>query len=426
MPMPKRKAPSDPGFHPSIDQPHWAGDETSTGQGVMLDQGEDPARMNLFGGNEAREKGNTSRLFPSTRAAGPNDTYADLASKSEMLAAQIENVGNTKVPTQHWTKNAGRDVAVTNELGEMGKQAGGWYRHSYSPNVPPTIAVEPGYQTGSDATLIHEMGHAHHYGEVTAERERGNPTKRYADTRGFAPDPVKEGIADAYVDRYGGSLSPQRKMVERHESNARWAAAAAATTPGLEDMPPEPEAPEPDKWQHLSNRQFGYSTQFEANRDPRERGAWNDVDRTLYAGTRAHFSMTGEIPRYQSAPGETAVEGAATDATIHHLMTHSEHARSAWASTMGVETKNHPTVGGPDRPEEGLRSMTDIAADASRRHKDRQLLNAGQFVQESLFGEPEMARNQQGEVPRTRTEVRDSLGAREADWWTMGEKGIRD
>ena len=391
MPMPKRKAPSDPGFHPSIDQAHYAGDETSTGQGVMLDQGEEPARMNLFGGNEATNLGNTSRLFPIGPGGAP--------SHSEMLAAQIEHVGNSKVPTQHWTKNAGDRIAVTNELGPTGEKAGGWYSHSTVTN--PIIAVAPGYQTGADATLIHEMGHAHHYTEVTKEAERGNPTKRYADTRGFQPDPLKEAVADAYVDRYGGALSPQRKYTERHEGRVRdWEAMKA--TPGFEDMP-HAEMDEPTGWEHISNRQFGYSTQFEVNET--HKGSWNAADRTLYAGTRAHFSQTGEIPRYQSAPGERAVEGAATDATIHHLLTHSEHARSAWGATG---------------------KMSDMAADASRRHMDRQLINSGQFVQESLFGEPEMARNQHGEVPRTRDQVMQSLTGREADYFELKSKGIRD
>ncbi len=98
---------------------------------------------------------------------------------------------------------------------------------------------------------------------------------------------------------------------------------------------------------------------------------------------------------------------ASTDAAIAHLHEHSPHARAAW-DQLSFPTRIPATSYAHSHTED--QPLSDIAAGAVRRHKDRKLLSEGQFVQESLFGEPEMARNQQGEQPRTEADLRGSLG----------------
>jgi hypothetical protein len=389
-----RKAPNDPTFHPSRDEAHWRDDETVTGQGVLFDQGEIPARGTLFGaqgkihpdGGGYDEAANLSRLRPTgERAKGVETAIGSLA--------------QSRVPTAHWSGGQSPiDVADEREPG-----ASGFYRH-YTNSGVPLIAVEgAGLRKSATETLIHEMGHAHHYETVPNERERGNPTKFYRNQQGWSPDPLKEGLADAYVDRYGGQHSAHVRIAEEHARHLKtWEQMKSA--PGFEDMPDDEGVPAPKPYSHISDRQFGYSSQYEV-----EAGAnatWDDPDRVLYAGVRAHYDATGEHPRYQPSPKASTVGGAsyhgtpgsATDATIAMLHQHSEHARAAWENL---------TIGGEKGPK---RAMTDVAAQAVRRHQDRRLIKQGQEIQESLWGEPELAHNQFGERPRTVAEVDNTLG----------------
>jgi hypothetical protein len=318
-------------------------------------------------------EGNTSRLRPD--ASSP-------PSRQGTIEKQIEAVGGSRVPTTHWTRNAGPDIHITNDT--EGYDAGGFYRHGSG--AAPVIAAAP-WSGGS--TMIHEMGHAHHYATVPSEKERGNPSKIYKDTRGLAPDPLKEGVADAYVDRYGGpSLSPIAR-----------------------EQPPGS-----GKWDHLSNQQFGYSSHYEENEGSK---TWDDADRVLYAGARAHAGETGEAPRYQWPPGGGTI-GSSTDATIAMLHEHSPHAREAWSSLRigPTQTVNGDVVKAP-------REFSDIADKAVRRHQDRRLLSEGQFVQPSLFGEADMERNQLGERPRSVKDVGDSLGVPVSQRDFMKTKGFR-
>ena len=365
-----RKAPSDPTFHPSLDEPHWIGDETASGQGVLLDQGEGPARQTMFGvqsGPEGEDPQNVSRLRP------PPD--------SRKLGWEIERLGTqTVVPVKDWQRGRG-DVNLT----DVGVNAvvPGWYQHG----DPPTIGMRSGVH-GDTETLVHEMGHARHYEDVTIDAERSNPTKLYKDRRGWSPDPLKEAIADAYVDRYGGRHSAHAKMATFHRD-----AVAFATEHDFPEMPDPPA-----KYDHISRGQFGYSSNYEEGEG---RPAWNNTDRALYAGVRAHFDATGEFPRYQPVP-KGSVEGAAADATVAMLHEHSPHARAAWEA---LQTPGEMVSVSDTRKERQTRSYTDVANEAIRRHMDRQLMTHGQEIQESLFGEPELARNQFGERPRTLSDL---------------------
>jgi hypothetical protein len=224
------------------------------------------------------------------------------------------------------------------------------------------------------------MGHAHHYSQTT-QNERTNLYKSYNDRRGSQPDPLREAVADAYVDRYGGDVSAHNRIKEQNRRNTEFTE--------KNDLPP---MEEPHPYAHISDRQFGYSSEYEATE---EKPVWDEGDRALYAGTRAHFGETGEIPRYQKNPEglRHTVQRASTDATISMLNTHSTHAREAWKH-LGMEA--------------GVEQAT-------RRHRDRRLIAQGQEIQESLFGDPEHAVNQFGEKPRSVEDVKQSLGLHQTE-----------
>lgn len=425
----ERKAPSDPSFHPSRDVPHWIGDTTSTGQTLFVEQGEHAARATVFGrqggtnpatGEWDSEPRNLSRLHT-------NDPF---------VLHQISRLAETSVPLSHW--RGGEKIVM---VGKGMPGAEGYYRPA--PNISPSARIgssivkpQIGVSTmAGPRTLVHEMGHAHHYDVVTSEAERGNLGREYRDARDLSPDPLREGIADAYVDRYGGP------------------GLSAAKTPG--------------DYSHISDRQFGYSSHYEENEG--KKAVWDDPDRLVYAGARAHFGETGEIPRYQQAPGMRGPSSgrAIADATIAMLHEHSPHARAAWGQLSIGPTK---TLDGEvvEKP----RQFSDMADAAVRRHKDRTLLSQGQFVQESLFDEirgaesgevrgytpsvnamsrgqlrssqaeyvqhmdrldtqhgeehvlESMNRNQLGEAPRTRREIQTSLGAEQWAWGESLKKGF--
>lgn len=402
-----RKAPSDPTFHPSRDEPHWIGDETASGQGVLLDQGEVPSRLTLFGAQggstpegEWTEPENTSRLRPLGGRFGQG------------VDTELVNIARrSSVPVAHWT-GARPEITVSNKSSD---DAAGYYQHG-RPGDTPFIAVGgAGLLNTATETMLHEMGHARHYEEVTNKVERDNPTKTYQDASGWSPDPLKEALADAYVDRYGGTESPHSKLAESHKAKVRAAEKMSAVS-SISSRALRGEVPEPEPWSHISDRQFGYSSQYEAHRG--SQAVWDDPDRVLYAGVRAHYDETGEHPRYQAAPtfeldGQRITRrGSSTDATIAMLHEHSPHARAAWES-LNIE--------GPRTPE-GMKghswSMADVAEGAVRRHKDRQLLSQGQEIQESLWDDPTLSHNQFGEVPRS---VEDIKGSLDHEWRHLTE-----
>jgi hypothetical protein len=162
--------------------------------------------------------------------------------------------------------------------------------------------------------------------------------------QGRFPDPVMEAHADAYVDRYGGSGSHQVQQMSR-------------------DI-------EEGYGKFHSYRYSGYSTNYEAANPHND---WTQTDRALYAGTRAHYSETGEHTNYlptQQAAGENQREASkpsspTLDATIHSLLSNSPHAAQAMRQT-------------------GLKG---VGQESFRRHRDRQLMGQGQQVQGALFNE---------------------------------------
>jgi len=363
--------------HPSRDEPLNRGDFTPSGQGVLLDQHEDSARARQVGfpsghaalGNRGHDPDtNASRLRTSTGGFGNRlpDAYEQLA-----------NVAKSRVPTQDLARNRG-DIDL--HVGEIGKQFAGYYREGTRSTFPltgvdPEVAVSSRGDNRRD-TVIHEIGHAQHYDKTTFN-ERENPNRSYADTHGIrggnAPDPLKEGVADGYVDRYAGPNSPTVQEAQ------------AGRDLGVDN----------GAFGHFDSQYHGYSTQYEAEHG--DQAAWSNTDRALYAGTRAHFSETGENPTYQSQQNRNAtgsvsdrfdghVSGvnSVTDATLHHL-SQSPHAQQAWKDT-------HPSPNGLSGA-----TLADTAGQASRRHKDRKLLSEGQFTQGGLFNELRTEPNHGGE-----------------------------
>jgi hypothetical protein len=266
-------------------------------------------------------------------------------------AEQIRNqaLQSSTIPTSHLQDRPGRmwtDVTTRNEgRGWEGSGTAGWYRgpagtlNPREPGSPDVIAIDPNSSHGTDTTFIHEAGHRRHLGDRPAWSDYVTHPK------GAHPDPLKEGVADAYVDRYGG---PTNRQVR----------------PMREDI-------EAGGGQKFTSYQFtGYSSDKEAAR----RHGWNDDDRAVYAATRGHASETGEQPLYVPRGGDVREQkgiadyggGDATiDATLHHLLSTSPHAAQALRQT----------------------GLKDVGARAFRRHRDRELLSSGQSVQGALFHE---------------------------------------
>jgi hypothetical protein len=233
---------------------------------------------------------------------------------------------------------------------------------------PPTVQGDvinmPSTEWNPVGVAVHEMGHRHHFSQFPNRNAKGiaSPDEGMGTSR---TDPLWEGIADAYVDRHlRGNIQ------------------AARTPRGIEST--------------------GYSTNFGGKR------GWTQVGRALYGAVRAHYGATGEIPRYQPTAASAAeVRGIAwdeegqgpdptRDATLHHMLTHSTHARAALETLTTSEGKQEIP-------------LMPVAEAASRRHMDRELLRQGQYVQDDLFGDPTMSRNQFGEVPRSKEDVVKSL-----------------
>jgi hypothetical protein len=256
-------------------------------------------------------------------------------------AEQIRNkaLQSSTIPTSHLQDRPGRmftDVQ-THDVGAA-SGAAGWYRGPATSEKPDVIAVDPSTSHGTDTTFIHEAGHRRHLGEMPYKDDL------VAHPRGAYPDPLKEGVADAYVDRYGGQGNPQVRSMQEGIDNGEGKFASYQFT--------------------------GYSS----DRDAAKRFGWNDSDRALYAATRGHASETGEqalyVPRgrdVREQPGISDYGGGdpTVDATLHHLLSTSPHAAQALRQT----------------------GLKDVGAQAFRRHRDRELLTQGQAVQGSLFNE---------------------------------------
>lgn len=251
---------------------------------------------------------------------------------------------SSRIPTSHLQSRGNRmETKLTtsnNDRPWAGSGAAGWYNGPAGSLTRDTIAVDPRGSAGggsiskaTDTTMIHEMGHRRQLGERLRGFDLTHP-------RMLNPDPMKEGAADSYVDRYGG---PDSSYVR----------------PMREDI-------EAGGGQKFTSYQFtGYSTNH----------PWETPgDKAVYAATRAHGSETGEMPEYvpqgrhvMEQPGLANRGGGdpTIDATLHSLLSTSPHAAQALRQT----------------------GLKDVGAEAFRRHRDRQLLTQGQSVQESLFNE---------------------------------------
>jgi hypothetical protein len=306
--------------------------------------GNDPAIKKEAGGVLNPAQG---RLFDSGKVEAANrqrlgrERFEALDSGAEQIRNQA--LQSSTIPTSHLQDRPGRmwtDVQTHNDRGPWeGSGTAGWYRGGATSSKPDVIAIDPSSSHGTDTTFIHEAGHRRHLGERSWDSDLVSSPK------GLHPDPLKEGVADAYVDRYGG---PTNRQVR----------------PMREDI-------EAGGGQKFTSYQFtGYSTDKEASK----RFGWNDDDRAVYAATRGHASETGEqalyVPRgrhVMEQPGLADYGGGnpTTDATLHHLLSTSPHAAQALRQT----------------------GLKDAGAQAFRRHRDRELLTQGQAVQGSLFNE---------------------------------------
>ena len=251
---------------------------------------------------------------------------------------------SSTIPTSHLQDRPGRlftDVQTHNEAGRSWEGSGtaGWYRGPATSSTPDVIAINPASGHGTDTTFIHEAGHRRHLGETSWDSEYVSSPK------GLHPDPLKEGVADAYVDRYGGHGNTQVR-------------------PMREDV-------EAGGGQKFTSYQF---TGYSSDKERAKSFGWNDDDRAVYAATRGHASETGEqalyVPRGRDVREQQGLAdygggNPTTDATLHHLLSTSPHAAQALRQT----------------------GLKDVGARAFRRHRDRELLSSGQAVQGSLFNE---------------------------------------
>ena len=266
---------------------------------------------------------------------------------TDSAAEQIRNraLQSSTIPTSHLQDRPGRmwtDITTRNDTSNgswEGSGVSGWYRGPATSAKPDVIAINPSSGHGTDTTFIHEAGHRRHLGE-------GESYSDYTThPRVLQADPLKEGVADAYVDRYGGPNNPQvRPMQEDIEAGGG---------------------------QKFTSYNF---TGYSADKEAAGRRGWNADDRALYAAVRGHASETGEQALYtprggdvREQPGMAEYGGgnATIDATLHSLLSTSPHAAQALRQT-GLK-------------EQGGRAF--------RRHRDRELLSQGQAVQGSLFSE---------------------------------------
>jgi hypothetical protein len=232
---------------------YWKGEGADT----------DPAIRKEAGGVLNPAQG---RLFDSAKVEGANRQRLgrERFEAMDSGAEQIRNkaLQSSTIPTSHLQERPGRSHTEVQTRDPI-PGAGGWYRGPATRTEPDVIQVDPNQSHNTNTTFIHEAGHRKHLGEVSS----------YSDVithpRGINPDPVKEGVADAYVDRYGGPDNPQVR-------------------PMREDI-------EAGGGQKFTSYQFtGYSTDPQASKG---RG-WKDSDRALYAASRAHASETGEQALY--------------------------------------------------------------------------------------------------------------------------------
>ena len=316
---------------------YWKDEGADTDPKVMKEAGAllQPAQGRLFDADahETMVRGQLGKQRFRTDEESEGGSAAAIRDKT--LAASTIPTSHLQ-PRERGEARQDTQLITHNDGGSwQGSGMGGWYRGPATSERADVLAVNP----ESPTAFVHEAGHRRHLAE----------TPYYADEvshpRGINPDPLKEGVADAYVDRY-----------QPHSLNVRTMQEDITESGGLSKF---------------SSYQFtGYSTDKQASTGRN----WNADDRALYAATRAHASETGEQALYQprgrdvrEQPGIADYGGGdpTIDATLHGLLSTSPHAAKALRET-GLK-------------EEGGRAF--------RRHRDRELLSQGQSVQGALFHE---------------------------------------
>jgi len=272
-------------------------------------------------------------------------------------SALSDTLSRSTIPSSHmrtreWGSSGGERAATTftmpSDLRERGM--GGYYKPTFDPRRQnDVVAADPGARgpSGPHDTIMHELGHRHHFSQYANADD-----PRMAINHRSQYDPLQEGVADAYVDRYGGSRSEQV-----------WNARDAGQEGG-----------EPLSIMSSQARGGGYHSSFRH---------WSPEENALYAAVRGHYGETGELPERQQNihnPQDDAV-----DTTLHHLATNSPHARRALESNTFKGTLGYNVDSMDDSGVEV--PLSHIAAQAGRRVMDRQLLHEGQFIQHALFDE---------------------------------------
>lgn len=352
---------------------------------VMLDQHEDTARGRLTGFGDSAIKDtknfnratNESRIRPTTGTRGWQE-------------GAMVSLAESRVPNSHLSRQLG-DVSL--DIGPT--RTGGFFRESRTNlGKQHEIVLSPRMDTTGIDTVVHEAGHAYHYATTPDKYRRTG--KHYP-----IADPSMEAIADGYVDRFGGERSPQVQ-----EAKASRAAGS--------------------QFGHIQST--GYSTHYEDGQGANAQ--WDAADRALYAGSRAHFDATGQIPQVQDSmvgkfgrsnrPGDEGRRGhPSVDATIAYL-SQSPHAQQAWKDTT---TTANPGL---------AQSLEKVAGEAISRHKDRRIMNEGQFTQLSMLEEIRAMEGPKegqtiGYVPSDRVapskenfKAADEMGARHGSKWVEG------
>ena len=123
-----------------------------------------------------------------------------LATDSQSRQIRDKALAESVIPTSHLQSRSGEraETEMTTTLSGL-SGAAGWYRGPAARERPDMIAVDPREDQGYPPThtFVHEAGHRRHIGETTGMSPINHPSQ-------INPDPLKEGVADAYADRFGG------------------------------------------------------------------------------------------------------------------------------------------------------------------------------------------------------------------------------
>lgn len=281
-------------------------------------------------------------------------------------------------PTRFTVEHPGREVAGT----YVGPTTAPWGDPEEDKITIHPFAASGSSRHGLNVTEVHEMGHRAHM----LLQHGGKQDWRIA-SGSSGPDPLREGIGDGYADRYAGPGTRNRALMEQYQRESGR--------------------------QYKSYETTGYSANYEG---------WTLDQKALYTAVRAHVAATGEFPEYKAWPGmkegkvditeahmgrpqgenfNISVADASMDATLHHLLSHSQAAKQA----LRQVTVKHSDYQGVEHEV----PLKEVGHQAFRRHRDRQLLVNGQVQSIDAFG-LSVSKNQFGEPLRTQDEVFESIG----------------